>query len=285
MSRTVAEHLREELNRFPATERRVAHRLLADYPLAGLCSATELAREVGVSTPTVLRLVARLGLDSYGDFQRVLREELSAQLSSPLVKQPSVSGRRRDSPTPASVVFAEAVIDNLRDTFAHLSEPGFQQVVAMLLDRRLRIHLVGGRFTDALARYLSVQLRVLRPGVSHLEDQESNWHDQLLDMGRRDLLLVFDIRRYQNSLLRLAEQASQRQVKVVLLTDQWLSPIARVAGHVLSARVAVPSAWDSNVALLALSEALLAEATRQGWDASRRRMRELESMRSDLDRR
>lgn len=285
MVRTVAERLRTGLDRFPVTERRVAHRLLADYPLAGLRSATELAREVGVSTPTVLRLVARLGLASYGDFQRALREELAAQLSSPLAKQTSVPGRRGRSLKPASAEFAEAVAGNLRDTFAHLSEPGFQQVVELLLNRRLRIHLVGGRFTDALARYLSVQLRVLRPEVSHLEGQESNWQDQLLDMGKRDVLILFDIRRYQESLLRLSEQASRRLVRIVLLTDQWLSPVARFADHVLSARVVVPSAWDSGVALLALSEALLAEATRQGWEGGRKRMRELEAIRETLDKR
>ena len=44
MSQTVVDKLRDSLSSFPATERRVAHRLLADYPLAGLQSASELAR-------------------------------------------------------------------------------------------------------------------------------------------------------------------------------------------------------------------------------------------------
>jgi DNA-binding MurR/RpiR family transcriptional regulator len=137
---------------------------------------------------------------------------------------------------------------------------------------------VGGRFTDALALYLSVQLRILRPGVSHLQEQESNWRDQLLDMGKRDVLVIYDIRRYQPSLLRLANAAAARQVRIILLTDQWLSPIVRVATHVLSARVAVPSVWDSSAALMALSEALLAEVSHLGGEQSRRRIRELEEM-------
>lgn len=91
---------------------------------------------------------------------------------------------------------------------------------------------------------------------------------------------IYDIRRYQASLLRLAEWATQRGTKVILLTDQWLSPIARVARHVLPARVQVPSPWDSNTALMALSEALLAEVSRLGGDSSQRRMRELERLRN-----
>ncbi|HQX26064.1 MAG TPA: MurR/RpiR family transcriptional regulator, partial [Pseudomonadota bacterium] len=266
MSKTVVDQLRANLAQFTATERRVAHQLLADWPMAGLQSATDLARTTGVSTPTVLRLAARLGYASYPGFQKRLREELAAQLSSPLAKSARApgSGARRAAARGGSE-FAEAVIRNLRETFANLPPTELDEAGRLLADRRRRIHLVGGRFTDSLARYVSVQLRVLRPDVSHLQDQESNWQDQLLDMGRRDVLVVFDIRRYQPSLLRLAEGASARGARVVLVTDQWLSPIARVAAHLLPARVVVPSVLDSSAALLALGEALLAEVTRRDW--------------------
>jgi DNA-binding MurR/RpiR family transcriptional regulator len=48
---------------------------------------------------------------------------------------------------------------------------------------------------------------------------------------------------------------------------------------VLPARVAVPSVWDSSVALMAIVEALLAEATQLDWDYGQKRMRELEAVR------
>jgi DNA-binding MurR/RpiR family transcriptional regulator len=279
--RTVMERLRDGLAAFPATERRVAHRILADYPVAGLQSASDLARETGVSAPTVLRLVARIGFASYPDFQRVMREELTAQLSSPLNKLPPKSRRVGAPATPWLQSFVAKIEDNLLETFRHLPVTEFERTVALLADRRKRLHVIGGRFTDALAQYLSVQLRVVRPGVGHLRDQEANWYDQVLDMGKRDVLVVFDIRRYQASLLRLAQAASRRQVSVVLITDQWLSPISRMATHVLPARVEAPSVWDSSVALMALTEALLSETTRRHWDDGQKRMRALETMRAE----
>src|SRR3546814_5527310 len=100
-------------------------------------------------------------------------------------------------------------------------------IAALLGDPRRRVHVVGGRFTDALARYLSVQLRILRSGVNHLQDQEANWVDQVLDFGKRDVLVVFDIRRYQANLLRQAQLAGKRGTRVVVFTDQWLSQIGR----------------------------------------------------------
>ncbi|WP_368562240.1 MurR/RpiR family transcriptional regulator [Pseudoxanthomonas sp. UTMC 1351] len=278
--RTVMERLRDGLDGFPATERRVAHRILADYPVAGLQSASDLARDVGVSAPSVLRMVSRMGFASYPDFQRVMREELTAQLSSPLSKSPAATRRQMGTTVaPRLQKFVTVLEGNLHETFTHLPTAEFDRVVRLLADRRLRLHLIGGRFTDALARYLSAQLRIVRPGVNHLEDQEDNWYDQVLDMGKRDVLIVFDIRRYQPSLLRLAEAAAKRQARLVLVTDQWLSPISRLAAHVLPARVAVPSVWDSSVALMAIVEALLAEATQLDWEYGQKRMRELEAVR------
>lgn len=279
MSQTVVDQLRESLGSFPVTERRVAHRLLAEYPMAGLQSATDLARTVGVSTPTVLRMVSRLGFESYVDFQRRLRDELTAQLSSPLQKPVAIQTTGRRVQPHAHTAMGEAIARNVQETFANLSAHELEQVTKLLGDRKNRVHMVGGRFTGALARYFSVQMRIIRPDVSHLQDQEANWNDQLLDMDHRDVLLIFDIRRYQMSLQKLAEAATAQQVRVLLITDQWLSPIAKVAKHVLPARVVVPSVWDSSAALMAICEALLAAITRDNWDYAQKRMRNLEKLR------
>ena len=126
----------------------------------------------------------------------------------------------------------EATLDNIRETFRHVSARQLDDIVALLSNRRSGLYLIGGRFTDPIARYMAAHLTIIRPNVFHLAGQESNWRDRLIDMGKRDVLLVFDIRRYQDSLVRFAERAHQRGVQIVLFTDQWLSPIARFARHV-----------------------------------------------------
>ena len=134
-------------------------------------------------------------------------------------------------------------------------------------------------FGEALARYMAAHLTIIRPNVFHLDGQESMWRDRLIDMGKRDVLLIFDIRRYQDSLLRFAEKAHQRGVRIILFTDQWLSPIARFARHVIAGRTAVPSPWDSSAALFVVTETLIAAVTRQLEVESARRLREMEDLR------
>src|SRR3546814_3066426 len=83
---TIAEQIRKRMHEFTATERKAAHVLLANYPLVGLEPVAEFAVRSGVSAPTILRFVARLGITGYPEFQRLLRDELEAQLKSPLMK-------------------------------------------------------------------------------------------------------------------------------------------------------------------------------------------------------
>ncbi|HSG95116.1 MAG TPA: MurR/RpiR family transcriptional regulator, partial [Afifellaceae bacterium] len=232
------------------------------------------------SSPSILRFTSRIGFANYAEFQKRLRDELEAQIQAPLTRSPTRLPTRQDS-GPHYHAFADAVAANIRETFQHLPQSEFDAVVRLLADPKHRVHALGGRFTDAVARYLTAHLRILRPDVHHLEGQMHNWQDQVLDMGRKDVLVLVDIRRYQENLLRLAQSAAKRHVTIVLMTDQWLSPIAVVAAHVLPVRVGVPSAWDSSSALLAMAEAMIANVTAGDWERSQKRMAALEDLREN----
>jgi len=271
---TLATEVRSRLGELTPTERRAAHVLLSNYPFAGLETVAQFAARAGVSAPSILRFIARLGFSAYSDFQRRLKEELEAQLQSPLMKR--APENRPGSPF---ADFAHAVVSNLTQTFDAIPPTEFEAIVGLLGDTKRRIHLVGGRFTEAIALYTLRHLRVVRPDVALVEGQAATWRDQVIDFGKRDVLVVFDIRRYQEDVILLAEEAADRGTTIILFTDQWLSPIARLAKHVISARIAVPSNWDSNAAIFAVVEALMASLTKSVWDVAEARMKALEELR------
>jgi DNA-binding MurR/RpiR family transcriptional regulator len=270
---SIAERIRRDLGAFTPNERRAAHRLLADYPVAGLETVARFGEAAGVSAPTVLRMIAKLGFQSYGAFQEALRAELAARRETPLMK-----GAAFAAGDPLGR-FAAASVANIQATAANLPREEFAATVRLLSDTRRSIYVLGGRFTDAVADYFAAHLRVLRPGVRHLTGQESHWRDQLLDIGRRDVVLIFDIRRYSGDLAGLAERAAARGATVVLFTDQWLSPISKLARHVLPAHVAVPSVWDSAAGPLVLVEAILSAVTAALGRVARDRLTDIESLR------
>ncbi|MBB5752778.1 MurR/RpiR family transcriptional regulator [Prosthecomicrobium pneumaticum] len=274
---SVADSLRRALDRMTPNERRAAHRLLADYPLAGLDTTARFGEAAGVSAPTVLRMVAKLGFPSYGAFQDALKAELAARAAPPLTK--GLAGAAAGDDLLAA--FTAAAAANLAETMANLPRAEFAAAAHLLADPRRPLHLLGGRFTDPLAEYMAAHLRVLRPQVRRMTGQPEAWRDRLLDVGRRDVLLIFDIRRYSRDLLALAERAAERGASIVLMTDQWLSPISKVAKHVLPAHVVVPSVWDSSAALMAVAEALVAAVVAERGEAARDRLAALERLRGE----
>ncbi|MBZ9999688.1 MULTISPECIES: MurR/RpiR family transcriptional regulator [unclassified Mesorhizobium] len=274
MISSIAELIADRIGTMPAGERRAAQTLIASYPMIGLKTVAEFSSAAGVSSPTILRFVARLGFQNYPEFQSSLQDELAAQLQSPAT-------RTLNPPLPGGTAspMLEATLDNMRETFRHLSDQQLADIASRLAERRGKTFLIGGRFTDPLARYMAAHLAIIQPDVIHLAGQESMWRDRLIDIGKRDVLVIFDIRRYQDSLIRFAEKAHQRGVQIVLFTDQWLSPIARFARHVIAGRTAVPSAWDSSAALFVVAETLIGAVTRQLEADGARRIREMEGLR------
>ncbi len=277
---SVAERIHARFEQLTRAERKAARLLLTNYPVAGLDSLPELARRSTVSHPTILRLVSKLGYSGFGPFQAALRGELEARFMSPLRKARDDTPLRDEDNFFAR--FADTACENIRQSAAMLPRSEFEGAVSLLLDAGKTAHLLGGRFTDSIATYLYMHLRVLRPRVAHVTGPPVSWSEYLLDMDERAILVVFDIRRYQDDVVAFATEAARRGARLVLITDQWLSPIASVATHVLPVRVEVPSSWDSASAIVALVEALIARVNTSAWDRSAERIAELEQLRARL---
>lgn len=272
----IEDRLAQRFEALTPSERLLAGHLTRHYPVAGLGSMPQLAKEAGVSTPTVLRLVQKLGFRGYPDFQTQLRAEVEARLESPLSKH-----ARWTQGVPRTHIlnrFADAVLTNLSVTLGRIDHAEFDACAALLADPARRVLVIGGRITHALADYLVTQLGIVRPGVSALPSQSSAWPSALLEMRPGDVLIVFDIRRYERATLQLAEMAAERGAEVVLITDPWISPISAYARFRFAAQIEVPSAWDSSTALMVLIETLLAAVQELNWPQAQDRMTRLEAL-------
>ena len=271
---TIADLIRQQFNDFKPAEHKIASHLLANYPMAGLLTITALSEVCEVSTPTVMRALKRIGFTSFVSFQQALKQELSQSLADPLEKHGQwASGAPREHILNQA---ADFVVANLRDTMNQISHETFNQVVDLVSDQERAVHMVGGRITHSFSEYLGTHLEVIRKGVFKLPLSVSLWPHQLLDMNNGDVLVVFDVRRYESDLFNLAKLANDKGIEVVLFTDQWLSPIAEFANLIIPARVEAPSGWDSGVATLFLVEALVASVESKLWPEAEKRMQELE---------
>ena len=273
--RRVGEVVRQSLDSLSPAERRLARVLLASYPIAGLESVARFAERAGVSPPTVTRFIAKLGFRGYPEFQESLRTEVQARLSSPLA-------RYRDEPHHESAVNTalDASAQNLRTTLELLSHRDVKEAIDLLADVRRRVMVLGGRVSAPLARYLAAQLHLLRPGIGLVDAERSAPAQQLIDLRKTDVLVVFDYRRYQPDTIECARVAAGRGCDVILFTDPWLSPASAFARQVLVTSVETVGPFDSLVGAMAVVEALVASVLGKLGSRAEARMQSLERLRA-----
>jgi DNA-binding MurR/RpiR family transcriptional regulator len=275
-ARTVLDVIRLNYDGLTPAEKKLADSLIDNYPVSGLGSITATADNAGVSTPTVARMVQKLGYKGYPEFQAHLRQELEATISNPIAKHDRWAAR---APTGHILNrFAEAITDNLRDTLSELDTATFDGAAELLKDEKRAIYFVGGRITGALAEYFFTHMQVIRPRATLISTHRSSWPQYVLNMNAGDVLVIFDIRRYEQDMEILAEAAAASGVVIILFTDVWASPVARHSRHVFKIRIEAPSAWDSSVGTLFTVEALIEAVQGATWDRTRQRMNSLESL-------
>ncbi|NQV44778.1 MAG: MurR/RpiR family transcriptional regulator [Rhodospirillales bacterium] len=273
---TVAERIRSRFNDLTRAERQLANTILENYPVSGLGSITALAEASEVSTPTVVRMAKKLGFRGFPDIQSALRGEVEATISNPISKHNRWAENAPD--THILNRFAESVMDNMRQTLRQLDPDEFMAVAKLLSDRSRAIHVVGGRITRSLADYFFTHMQVIRDDLTLVAPNSNTWPHFVLNMKEGDILVAFDIRRYERDIVSLAEMAKARGVQLVLFTDQWGSPASKHAAYSFHSRIEVPSAWDSSVVTMFIIEALFAAVQDLSWEETEDRMRSLEEL-------
>lgn len=256
------------------SERKVGRALLASYPTAGLTTVADLAERSGVSPPTVVRFVTRLGFTGFPALQRMLVHELNDELGSPLRQLAEKGSGSGTGVLPAT---STAFADMLSTTYDELPESEFTRLATLLSDPSREVRVAGGRYSRLLAEYLVLHLRLLRAGVAMVGSEELDRRTAVVEAGTRTVFLLFDYRRYSESNVRLAEQMVERGATVCLMTDNWLSPVAKVAKVVIPVRVNSASPFDSLVAATAVTESLATAVAGRCGEQGVERLRQVEA--------
>ncbi|AQV96576.1 RpiR family transcriptional regulator [Cupriavidus necator] len=277
MKQSVRELLISRIDTFTASEKKIAQVLLDKYPSAGLTSISELAKSASVSDPTVLRLVVKLNFVGYSAFQRALLDEIDATMSSPIERARAFHLTKQGFPPVTHISNIRRAIE----TFAnHLDPFTFEAGVNLLLRRESTVFVGGGSYSSTLAAIFARDLQYVRSGVKFVELMFSKSSQSLIEINPGDVLIVFDFRRYERSVIEYAIVAKDRGAKILLLTDQWTSPIGKFADVVFRIYAESFSLIDTKVPALTLCEIIVTSIVDRIPDEVRSRLEEIESLRN-----
>ena len=246
--------IQSELPGFSKGQKQIARFILEHYDKAAFMTASRLGVTVGVSESTVVRFATELGYDGYPHLQRALQEMIRNKLTS--VQRMEVAGDRMGGRDVLQTVL-HADTDMIRVTLDEIDRDAFQGAVDALMSAK-RIYILGVRSSSALASFLGFSFNLLFENVTLVHTNSvSEIFEQVLRVGPGDVLFGISFPRYSKRTLSAMKYARDRGARVIALTDSQLSPLARVADHVLLARSDMASFVDSLVAPLSVINALI----------------------------
>ena len=246
--------IQSELPSFSKGQKQIARFILEHYDKAAFMTASRLGVTVGVSESTVVRFATELGYDGYPHLQRALQEMIRNKLTS--VQRMEVAGDRMGGRDVLQTVL-HADTDMIRVTLDEIDRDAFQGAVDALMGAK-RIYILGVRSSSALASFLGFYFNLLFENVTLVHTNSvSEIFEQVFCIGPGDVLFGISFPRYSKRTLSAMKYARDRGARVIALTDSQLSPLARVADHVLLARSDMASFVDSLVAPLSVINALI----------------------------
>lgn len=233
-------------------ERRVAARVLNDPQSVAFGTLASLARSIGTSGTTIIRLAAKLGLNGFGELQALAQDDLADQLRP--------ARQRIREPAPDDIV-AQALafeLDNLHDTLGRADRTSFDEAAKHMAGCRGRILIIAAECAAGVGDLLADQLAMLRDHVIKVCGNDLRIGKLLASAGPDDTALVIDQRRYDRWVLNALDLVSRAGVYIISFSDGPLSPLADAASAAFTVSARGPGPFDSQVASLALGYALVA---------------------------
>ncbi|MEV6594649.1 MurR/RpiR family transcriptional regulator [Streptomyces acidicola] len=254
-------------------QRRIAQYLIEHITEAAFLSITDLAERVGVSQPSVTRFAAAVGFSGYP----ALREQLQAIALSALGSTPATTAEKRSNELQAAVDAEIANLENMRRDFA---DPDQVIAVGRALSRSTPLTVLGLRISGSLAEYFAYAARRIHPDVRLVTRGGSVAYDALLQSREAGgtWLLAFSMPRHGQETLTALRVAHSAGLKVALITDLALGPVADEADAVFTTGTGSRLVFDSYAAPVLMSAALLQAMTDADPERTQARLEEYEQI-------
>jgi len=246
--------MNEKFPRMSKSHKAIAAYIADHYEEAVFMTAAKLGETIGVSESTVVRFATGIGYDGYPEFQRVLEEWVKNKLNK-VQKVGAKYGKSSQSEILAAVLQSD--IEKIQNTITNLDPVAFEAAVDSIINAR-SVYLIGLRSCEPLAEFLNFYLNMIRDRVILLKTTSvTELFEQMLRINEKDVIIGISFPRYSMRTLKAMEFASDRNAKVITITDSIHSPMNLYSSCNLLARSDMVSIVDSLVAPLSVINALV----------------------------
>jgi DNA-binding MurR/RpiR family transcriptional regulator len=174
-----------------------------------------------------------------------------------------------------------ADLKNLSESFGLSGNGGLEQAIRKIA-KAPRLRIVGMRNGHFVAAYAAYLLAQLREGVVSLPDATLTLAEDMVSVGRGDVLLVVDFRRRSALLPTIVETARLAGAQLIFIASPGMPTLSRSGDIVLHCLTDGASIFDSYVAAVSIVNYLCASVAKALGNKSRKRLEAIETLHASL---
>lgn len=271
--------LKEKLPLLTNSQRTVANFILENPLEVNFLTVDQLARKVGTSSATIMRLAFSLGYTGYSEFQKDLQLNLRSQ-AAPKTRFEANLVDRQETSLWTSVI--DHHLKNIQHTLDIISNETLEEVVRTLTESN-KIYLTSVRSGLPVIQHLFHGLNRILGNCKMLPADNIEWVDEIINLEKGDLLIAVSYPRYSNRLMSLLEQAKKRGAFVISITDSYTSPLVKHSNIILPCTSNSLSFHNSIVPSIVVSDYIISAVAKKYPTKTKERLEKLNKVLTTLD--
>lgn len=217
----IKEKIQNNFDALPKNQKKIAEFILEDFDKVSFLNLENISEATGTSVASVVRFSQRVGFSGYSELREAIASSLQHHLSS---IQTFPFFDKKDIEEDILLSVANLDVENINDTLAKIDKELFYRSVDMIVNSK-RVFTAGLGISYLLAEILAYQLGQVAVEASAFKNNYCTFYEQASFLDKDDILITFSFPPYSRDTIELAKIASEKNVKVISITNKETSPI------------------------------------------------------------
>jgi len=216
----IKKRIQEKYNLLPKNQQKVASYLIDNLDEVPFLNIQQLSKSIKVSVASIVRFAQGIGFSGFNELRSDIASSLKNQLNNkeifPLFEKPQTDDLLTE--------VANVDIANINNTLSLIERKTFNEVI-LKINNASRVFTAGLGISFLLSEILAYQLTQVGIDASAFKHTHTLFHEQILFMTKKDLLIVFSFPPYSKETVDAARFAKAKNIDVIAITNKHASPV------------------------------------------------------------
>ncbi len=273
MNRNLRDEIKQSITKFSRVQKRLANFLVDNWNEIPMLSIEMIAKKSGVSMASITRFTRKLSCQGFYDFKNQVKSEHMKNIANPIERFFSIPTDVRGKKS--LIKAARQDVKNINRLLATISEETFLRLVDMI-EKANRVFTFGIGISSIFSNLIAYTFNQIQKKTNSLEEGSTPVEEKIYEIGKDDLVIFSSFFPYSKSTAEFAKLAQERELTIVVFTDNEYSPLSRYASLILKVPRENILFTTSISALTVLLNAIATEIALKKMDALSRSLKDMD---------